>query len=162
MINFNSVKSQTMSLEQKVMEQMKDAMKAKDEPALRSLRAIKAAILLEKTSASGSDTLSEADEIKMLQKMAKQRRDSLEIFEKQNREDLAQKEREELVIIERFLPAQMSAEELRTELQGIIAQVGATSPADMGKVMGAASKQLAGRADGRMISETVKQLLAGA
>src|SRR4051812_29909018 len=99
-----------MSLEQKVMEQMKDAMKAKDEPALRSLRAIKAAILLEKTSAGGSDTLSEADEIKMLQKMAKQRRDSLEIFEKQNREDLAQKEREELMIIERFLPAQMSAE----------------------------------------------------
>lgn len=151
-----------MSLEQKVMEQLKDAMKAKDEAALRSLRAIKSAILIEKTSAGGSDTISEADEIKMLQKMVKQRRDSLEIFEKQGREDLAQKEKEELAVIEKFLPAQMSAEELRTELQAIIAQVGASSPADMGKVMGVASKQLAGKADGRAISETVKQLLAGA
>jgi uncharacterized protein YqeY len=151
-----------MSLEQKVMEQMKDAMRAKDEAALRTLRAIKAAILLEKTSAGGSDTMSEADELKMLQKLAKQRRDSLEIFETQNREDLAAKEREELAIIEKFLPKQMSAEELQAELKTIIAQVGATSPADMGKVMGTATKQLAGKADGKMISETVKQLLQGA
>ena len=142
------------------MEQMKDAMRSKNEAALRTLRAIKAAILLEKTSAGGGDTMSEADELKMLQKMAKQRRDSLDIFEKQNREDLAQKEREELEIIDGFLPKQMSAEELQAELKTIIAQVGATSPADMGKVMGVATKQLAGKADGKAISETVKQLLA--
>jgi uncharacterized protein YqeY len=148
-----------MSLEQKVMDQMKDAMKAKDEAALRTLRAIKAAILIEKTSGSGTE-ITEADETKMLQKMAKQRRDSLEIFVQQNREDLASKEREELAIIEKFLPKQMSAEELKAEVQAIITQVGASSPADMSKVMGVASKQLAGKADGKAISETVKQLLA--
>lgn len=150
-----------MSLEQKVMDQMKDAMRAKDEAGLRTLRAIKAAILLEKTSGSGSN-ITEADETKMLQKMAKQRRDSLDIFVQQNREDLAQKEREELEIIEKFLPKQMSTEELQAELKAIIAQVGASSPADMGKVMGVATKQLAGKADGKAISENVKQLLQGA
>ncbi|RYE20265.1 MAG: GatB/YqeY domain-containing protein, partial [Sphingobacteriales bacterium] len=108
----------------------------------------------------GSDVLTEETEIKMLQKMAKQRRDSLEIFTTQNREDLAVKEREELAIIDRFLPKQMSAEELQAELKAIVAQVGATSPADMGKVMGVASKQLAGKADGKAISEAVKQILA--
>lgn len=149
-----------MSLESKVMEEMKVAMRAKDEAALRTLRAIKAAILLEKTSANASDTISEADEIKMLQKMAKQRRDSLDIFTQQNREDLAVKEREELAIIERFLPKQMSAEELQAEVKAIITEVGASSPADMGKVMGVASKKLAGKADGKAISETVKKLLA--
>lgn len=138
---------------------MKQAMKAKDEAALRTLRAIKAAILLEKTSEGGKE-ITEADEIKMLQKMAKQRRDSLDIFEKQNREDLAGKEREELAILERFLPKQMSADDLKETLKGIIAQVGASSPADMGKVMGVASKQLAGQADGKAISEAVKQLLS--
>jgi uncharacterized protein YqeY len=148
-----------MSLEAKVMEEIKTAMRAKDEAGLRTLRAIKAAILLEKTSGSGTE-ITEADEIKMLQKMAKQRRDSLEIFIQQNREDLAHKEREELEIIERFLPKQMSQEELQQELQSIIAEVGATSPADMGKVMGAATKKLAGKADGRAISENVKQLLS--
>lgn len=148
-----------MSLEQKVMEEMKGAMRAKDEAALRTLRAIKAAILIEKTSGSGTE-MTEADETKMLQKMAKQRRDSLDIFVQQNREDLAAKEREELVIIERFLPAQMSAEELQKVVKEIIAQVGASSPADMGKVMGVATKQLAGKADGKLVSETVKQLLA--
>lgn len=149
-----------MSLETKVMEQMKDAMRAKDEAALRTLRSIKAAILLEKTSGSGTE-ITEADEIKMLQKMAKQRRDSLDIFTQQNREDLAVKEREELAIIEKFLPQQMSREELVDALKTIIAETGASSPADMGKVMGAATKQLAGKADGKMISENVKQLLAG-
>jgi uncharacterized protein YqeY len=149
-----------MSLESKVMAEMKDAMRAKDEAALRTLRAIKAAILLEKTSANASDTISEADEIKMLQKMAKQRRDSLEIFTTQNREDLAKKEREELEIIERFLPQQMSQEELQSELRAIIAETGASSPSDMGKVMGVATKRLAGKADGKAISESVKQLLA--
>ena len=149
-----------MSLETKIMEDLKNAMRAKDEAALRTLRAIKAAILIEKTSEGASDSISEATEIKMLQKLAKQRRDSLEIFEKQNREDLASKEREELAIIEKFLPKQMSPDELKIELQVIIAQVGAKSPADMGKVMGVASKQLAGKIDGKAISETVKQLLA--
>ncbi len=149
-----------MALEEKVMEELKNAMRAKDEAALRSLRAIKAAIIIEKTSEGASGAISEATEIKMLQKLAKQRRDSLEIFEKQNREDLAVKEREELAIIEKFLPKQMSPDELRAELQAIISQTGAKSPADMGKVMGVASKQLAGKIDGKAISDMVKQLLA--
>jgi uncharacterized protein YqeY len=150
----------TMSLEIKVNDQIKEAMKAKDEAGLRTLRAIKAAILIEKTAEGAKDQLSEADEVKMLQKMAKQRRDSLDIFTAQNREDLAAKEREELAILERFLPKQMSGEELEAELKQIIEQVGAKSPTDMGKVMGAATKALAGKADGKAISETVKKLLA--
>lgn len=148
-----------MALEQKVMDELKQAMRAKDEVALRTLRAIKSAILLEKTSGSNKE-MTEADELKMLQKLAKQRKDSLDIFTQQNREDLAQKEREEIEVIERFLPKQMSAEELEAALKNIIAQVGASSPADIGKVMGAATKQLAGKADGKAISETVKRLLA--
>lgn len=148
-----------MSLEQKVMDELKNAMKAKDEAALRTLRAIKAAIIIEKTAEGASGEINEATETKMLQKLAKQRRDSLEIFEKQNREDLAAKEREELAIIEKFLPAQMSADELKAQIKAIIDQVGAKTPADMGKVMGVATKQLAGKADGKAISETVKQLL---
>jgi len=149
-----------MSLEQKVMEELKAAMRAKDEAGLRTLRAIKAAILIEKTSEGGDGEISEAKEISMLQKMAKQRRDSLDIFTQQNREDLAVKEREELAILDRFLPKQMTTEELQAELKAIIAQVGATSAADMGKVMGVASKQLAGKADGKAINEQVKQLLS--
>jgi uncharacterized protein YqeY len=149
-----------MPLEEKVMDELKNAMRAKDEAALRSLRAIKAAIIIEKTSEGAGGVISEATETKMLQKLAKQRRDSLEIFEKQNREDLASKEREELAIIEKFLPKQMSAEEVRAEVRAIIEQVGAKSPADMGKVMGVASKQLAGKTDGKAISEAVKQLLS--
>jgi uncharacterized protein YqeY len=149
-----------MTLEEKVMEELKNAMRSKDEAALRTLRAIKAAIIIEKTSEGFSGTIDAAGELKMLQKLAKQRRDSLDIFEKQNREDLAAKERDELAIIEKFLPKQMSAEELQAEIKAIIEQVGAKSPADMGKVMGVASKQLAGKADGKAISECVKQLLA--
>jgi hypothetical protein len=149
-----------MALESRIMEELKVAMKAKDEAALRTLRAIKAAIIIEKTAEGASGEISEATELKMLQKLAKQRRDSLDIFVKQNREDLASKEREELAIIEKFLPAQMSQEELHAVLKSIIAQVGATSAADMGKVMGVASKQLAGKTDGKAISEAVKQLLA--
>ncbi len=148
-----------MSLELKVNEEIKNAMRAKDEATLRSLRAIKAAILIEKTSGSGTE-ISEADEIKMLQKMAKQRRDSLDIFVKQNREDLAIKEREELTVIERFLPQQMNTEELSIEIKTIIAEMGITNPAEMGKVMGAANKKLAGKTDGKAISEMVKQLLS--
>lgn len=149
-----------MSLEQQINEGIKSAMKAKNEPELRSFRAIKAAILLAKTSGEHTDGLSETDEIKMLQKLVKQRKDSLEIFRAQNREDLAVKEEEELEVIERFLPRPMSEAELREALKNIIAQTGASSPADMGKVMGAATKQLAGKADGKLISGMVKDLLA--
>ena len=148
-----------MSLEKKIMDELKIAMKAKDEAALRSLRAIKAAIIIEKTSEGASGEIDEATEMKMLQKLAKQRRDSLDIFAKQNREDLAEKEREELAIIEKFLPKPLTTEELHDALKAIIAETGASSGADMGKVMGAASKQLAGKADGKSISEAVKQLL---
>ena len=149
-----------MNLEQKVMAQMKDAMKAKDEATLRGLRAIKAEIIKAKTEPGAQGEISADVEIKMLQKMVKQRKDSLEIFQQQNRQDLVQKEQEELAIIEQFLPAQMSSEELKKELQEIILETGASSPADMGKVMGAATKKLAGRADGKAISGAVKELLA--
>ena len=150
-----------MSLETQIMESLKTAMKAKDEAGLRTLRAIKAAIIIEKTSEGFSGEMTEDHELKMLQKLAKQRRDSLDIYNKQGRADLAKTEEEELTIIEGFLPKQMSADELRAELKKIIDQTGAKSPADMGKVMGAASKALAGRADGKAISETVKAILAG-
>ena len=149
-----------MSLEQKIMTELKAAMLAKNESALRSLRAIKAAILLAKTSEGASGEIKEEDETKLLQKLVKQRRDSLEIFQQQNRADLAQKEQEELDVIEKFLPKQMTPEELKEAVAGIIAATGASSPADMGKVMGAATKQLAGKADGKAISALVKELLA--
>lgn len=148
-----------MQLEKQVMEQLKAAMLAKDEAALRSLRAIKAAILIAKTSEGGSGDLKEEDEIKLLQKLVKQRKDSADIFHQQSRADLAKKEEEEIAVIEKFLPKQLDQEELRTILKGIIAQVGAQSSADLGKVMGVASKQLAGKADGKTISATVKEML---
>jgi uncharacterized protein YqeY len=149
-----------MNLEQRIMADLKTAMLAKDEKALRSLRAIKAAILLAKTSEGAGGDLKEEDEIKLLQKLVKQRRDSLEIFTQQNRTDLASKEQEEIEIIEKFLPKQLSGEELKAIIATIIAETGASSPADMGKVMGAATKQLAGKADGKAISALVKELLA--
>src|SRR5215211_41186 len=133
------------------MVDLKTAMLAKDEKGLRSLRAIKAAILLAKTAEGGSGELKEEDEIKLLQKLVKQRKDSLEIYQQQNRSDLAQKEQEEIEVIEKFLPKQLSSEELKTEIQSIINETGASSPADMGKVMGAATKKLSGRADGKTI-----------
>ncbi len=142
------------------MGELKTAMLAKDEAALRSLRAIKAAILLAKTAEGGTGSVSEEEEIKLLQKMVKQRKDSLEIFTQQNRPELAKKEAEEIAVIEKFLPKQLSAEEIKAELATIIAATGASSPADMGKVMGVASKQLAGKADGKTISTLVKELLA--
>ncbi|WP_127131327.1 GatB/YqeY domain-containing protein [Pseudoflavitalea rhizosphaerae] len=150
-----------MSLEQTVNTDLKAAMLAKDEATLRSLRAIKAAILLAKTAegAGGADLTQDA-EIKLLQKLVKQRKDSLDIFQQQNREDLAKKEQEEIAVIEKFLPKQMSAEELKAVVGEIIVAVGASSPADMGKVMGVASKQLAGKADGKSISAMVKELLS--
>ena len=149
-----------MSLEQKIMADLKTAMLAKDEKGLRSLRAVKAAILLAKTSEGAGGELKEEDEIKLLQKLVKQRKDSLEIFQQQNRTDLAKKEQEEIEVIEKFLPKQLSAEELKTIISKIITDLGASSPADMGKVMGAATKQLAGKADGKTISAVVKELLA--
>jgi uncharacterized protein YqeY len=149
-----------MSLEKTVNDKIKDAMRAKDEAGLRALRAIKSAILLEKTSGNGGGDLSEEVESKLLQKLAKQRKESIDIFEKQNREDLASKEKEELAVIETFLPEPMSAEDLKSYLEKVIAEVGATSPADMGKVMGRASKELAGKSDGKTISNMVKSLLA--
>lgn len=148
-----------MGLEQNIMADMKEAMKAKNEAALRGLRAIKAAIIIAKTAEGANGELQEADEIKMLQKLVKQRKDALEIFEKQNRPDLAEKEKEEIAVIEKFLPQQMGEEELKAAIAAIIAETGASSAADMGKVMGAANKQLAGKADGKTISGVVKQLL---
>jgi uncharacterized protein YqeY len=149
-----------MNLEMQVMAQMKDAMKSKNEAALRSLRAIKAAIIIAKTNEGAHGEISPDEEMKILQKMVKQRKDSLEIFQQQGRVDLAQKEQEELDIIQVFLPAQLEGDALLEELKAVIAEVGATSAADMGKVMGAASKKLAGKADGKAISAAVKQLLA--
>ena len=149
-----------MALEQNVNEQLKQAMLAKDEKRLRGLRAIKAAIIIAKTAEGAGGQVSADEEIKMLQKLVKQRKDSLEIYQQQNRADLAQKEQEEIEVIEAFLPKQLSEEELKEALTKIIADTGASSPADMGKVMGAATKQLAGKADGKTISAMVKALLA--
>jgi len=150
-----------MSLEQQVAEGIKQAMLNRDEVRLRSLRAIKSAILNAKTSEGFSGTISEDEEIKMLQKMVKQRKDSLDIYEKQSREDLAAREKEEIAVIEQFLPAQMSEDEIRAAVKKIVTDTGAGSMADMGKVMGAANKQLAGKADGKTIASVVKELLSG-
>jgi len=149
-----------MSLEQKIMTDLKTAMLAKDEKGLRALRAIKAAILLAKTSEGAGGELKEEDETKLLQKLVKQRKDSLEIYQQQNRSDLAQKEQEEIEVIEKFLPKQLSPDELQLEIKKIIAETGATSPADMGKVMAVDAKRLAGKADGKTISASVKELLS--
>lgn len=149
-----------MKLEQQIMAEMKEAMKAKNEGVLRSLRAIKAEIIKAKTEPGAGGEIDEATEQKFLQKMMKQRRDSLEIFEKQGREDLAVKEKEEMEVIERFLPKQLAEAEIKEAIAKIIAETGAKSAADMGKVMGVASKQLAGIADGKTISGIVKELLS--
>jgi uncharacterized protein YqeY len=149
-----------MSLEQQIMTEMKDAMKSKNEAALRSLRAIKAEIIKAKTDPGAGGEIDEATEQKFLQKMMKQRKDSFEIFSQQGREDLAAKEKEEMDIIERFLPKQLSETEIKQAVMSIIEQTGASYAADMGKVMGLASKQLAGVADGKTISAIVKELLA--
>jgi uncharacterized protein YqeY len=142
------------------MAEMKEAMRSKDEASLRGLRAIKAEIIKAKTEPGAGGEVSAEKELSLLQKMMKQRKDSLDIYQQQNREDLARKEQEEIAIIEKFLPKQLSADELKAELQKIISETGASSPADMGKVMGIATKKLAGRADGKTISAMVKELLA--
>jgi len=149
-----------MSLEEKVMTELKGAMKAKDDAALRGLRAIKAEIIKAKTDPGANGIVTEDGELKLLQKLVKQRKDSLEIYTQQNRADLAQKESEEITVIEKFLPKQLSEAELKEALAAIIAEVGAASPADMGKVMGVATKQLAGKTDGKTISAAVKELLS--
>jgi uncharacterized protein YqeY len=149
-----------MTLEQKIMPELKAAMLAKDEKAVRSLRAIKAAIIVAKTAEGAGGELKEDDEIKLLQKLVKQRKDSLDIFTQQNRPDLASKEQEEIEVIEKFLPKQLSQDELKDEVSKIIAESGASSPAEMGKVIGLANKKLAGRADGKTISGVVKELLS--
>ena len=149
-----------MSLQAKVMEELKEAMKAKNTVALESLRAIKSAILLAKTEAGATEELTEADELKLLQKLVKQRKDSAALYSQQGREDLAQPELAQMAVIEKFLPQQLTEEEISAAVKGFIADVGATTAKDMGKVMGVASKALAGKADGKLISEIVKKLLA--
>lgn len=149
-----------MGLEQTIMGDMKKAMLAKDEKSLRAIRAIKAAIIIAKTSEGAGGELKEEDETRMLQKLVKQRKDSLAIYQQQNRIDLAQKEQEEIEVIEQYLPKQLSSAELKEQLSKIITEAGALSPADMGKVMGLATKQLAGIADGKAISAGVKELLS--
>ena len=147
-----------MNLESKITNDLKEAMKNKDQTALRSVRAIKAAILLFKTDGSGNE-LNEESEIKLLQKLVKQRQDSLDIYVKQGREDLAVTEREEIAIIQQYLPAQLSESELRSAIQSIITETGATSGKEMGKVIGLANQRLAGKAEGKAIAATVKELL---
>lgn len=147
-----------MSFTDKINNDLKEAMKAQDQKSLRAIRAIKAAILLANTDGSGKD-VDEEKGIQILQKLVKQRRESLDIYQKQGREDLAAVEREEIEVIEKYLPAQLSEADLQNFIKAVIAEVGAEGPKDMGKVIGAASKKLAGKADGKTISLMVKQLL---
>ena len=149
-----------MSLEQTIVADLKSAMLSKDATALRGIRAIKAAIIVAKTSEGATGEISSEEEIKLLQKLIKQRKDSLEIYHQQSRLDLAQVEQEEIEVIEKYLPKQLDEPELRQALAKIIEEVGAASPANMGKVMSVATKQLAGRADGKTISSVVKELLS--
>lgn len=149
-----------MSLESRVMEEMKAAMKAKDTVTLESLRAIKSALLLAKTDKGGGAALSEADEISLVQKLVKQRKDSAAIYQEQGREDLAGPELAQVAVLERFLPAQLSETEIEQAVAAIISKLGASGMQDMGKVMGAATKELAGAADGKAISAVVRRQLA--
>lgn len=148
-----------MSLTETINNDIKEAMKAKDQAALRGLRSIKSALLLLATE-KGAGEVNEDAELKALQKLAKQRKDSIEIYEQQNREDLAADEREELAIIEKFLPKQLGEAEVKAILEKIIAETGASSPADTGKVMPLAMKEMAGKADGKMISTVLRNLLS--
>lgn len=148
-----------MSLQENLMVKMKEAMRSKDSVALESLRAIKSEILLAKTKSAGSEELSKTEEIVLLQKLVKQRKDSAAIYLSQDRNDLAEPELAQVEVIAQFLPEQMSEDELKNIIAEIIAKVGASSMKDMGKVMGMASKQLAGKADGKAISVAVKELL---
>ena len=149
-----------MSLSEQINDQLKQAMKAKDQSTLRGLRAIKASLLLLQTQEGGGD-VTEKDEMEALVKMAKQRKDSIQIFNDQGRTDLSKIEEEELSVIEKFLPAQLSRDEVEAEVKSIITQLGANSMKDMGKVMGTANGKLKGKADGKLIADIVKGLLAG-
>jgi uncharacterized protein YqeY len=149
-----------MSLEEKINNDIKAAMLAKDKIRLEALRAVKSAILIAKTEKGHAETLTTDVEMKMLQKQVKQRKESAEIFAQQHRPELAEKELAEAAVIEEYLPKMLSDAELTVEVKKFIEQVGAKSPSDMGKVMGVASKALAGKADGKAISEKVKALLA--
>lgn len=149
-----------MSLEKQIMDQMKEAMKAKDAVALEALRAIKSGIILAKTEAGAKDELSADEEIKLLQKLVKQRKDSAAIYTEQGRADLTEPELAQVEVIEKFLPAQLSEAEVEAEVSKIIADGGFSGMAAMGQVMGIASKQLAGKTDGKTISTIVKKLLA--
>ena len=149
-----------MSLKEKIDADIKSAMLAKEHQRLLALRDIKKAILIEETKPGAGGQISEADELRLLQKAVKQRKDSAEIYKSQNRVDLLDKELAEIAIIETYLPAAMSEADLEAALKAIIAKVGAFGPSDMGKVMGAATKELAGKADGRAISAMVKSLLS--
>lgn len=148
-----------MGLQENIMTELKAAMRAKDSVKLEALRAVKSAILLAQTSGAGSEGLTEDEELKLLQKLVKQRKDSAAIYQEQNREDLAQPELEQAAVIEQFLPEQMSEEEIEKIVENIIAESGANGMQDMGKVMGLASKELAGKADGKTISNIVKKKL---
>lgn len=149
-----------MSLSKNIMAKMKEAMKAKDTVALESLRAVKSAILLAQTESGAKEEISEEAEIKLLQKLVKQRKDSATLYTEQGRADLAEPELAQAAVISQFLPEQMSEEELKVVIAGIIEKTGASSMKDMGKVMGQASGQLAGKADGKAISAAVKALLS--
>lgn len=149
-----------MSIDSGLTAAIKEAMLSKNEVSLRTLRAIKTAFLNAKTAKGASHELDEAQEIKIIQKLYSQRRDSFEVFTQQGREDLAQKEKEEMDVLETYLPKMMSDEELTQALKDILIKVGAKSPSDMGKVMGLATKQLSGKAEGSKIAATVKQLLS--
>lgn len=149
-----------MSLQEKIMDKMKEAMKTKDKVALESLRAIKSELLLIQTKSAASEALTDDDEIKLLQKLVKQRKDSAAIYKEQGRDDLAEPELAQVEVISQFLPVQMSEEDVKNAVAQIIKTMGATSMKDMGNVMAEASKQLAGKTDGKSISSAVKQLLA--
>lgn len=148
-----------MALQDQIMTDMKDAMRNKDSMRLEALRAVKAALLLAKTEKSGADTLNEEEEIKLVQKLVKQRKDSAAIYKEQGREDLAEPELAQAEVIQKYLPEQLSEEEIEKEVEQVIAQTGADGMKDMGKVMGIVSQKLAGRADGKTISGIVRSKL---
>jgi len=148
-----------MSLQEKINADIMTAMKARDEASLRALRALKSALLLAATAEGAGDKITDEQSVKIFQKLAKQRKESMEIFSKNGREELALKEKEELDVIEKYLPKQMSEDEIKTELKKVITESGATSAADFGKVMPLAMKALAGKADGKIISALLKELL---
>ena len=148
-----------MDLFDQISEDIKNAMRAKDKVALETLRNVKKFFIEAKTAPGANDTLSDADAVKIMQKLVKQGKDAATVYDQQNRADLADAERAQVAVIEKYLPKQMSVEELEAEIKRIITEVGAAGPQDMGKVMGVATKSLAGKSEGRTISETVKRLL---